>query len=100
MVNVVGSKDDYSRWKPDNLKDHKTVQELADLVGRHRSRIYQLEKQGHIGAPIRVKVGMLQVRLYSPAECAKIQEHFKNVRPGPKSRKNVKLKGVRHARKA
>lgn len=92
MVNVVGSRDDYGRWKPKGFKKHKTVQELADLVGRHRSRIYQLEKAGIIGAPIRVNVGELKVRLYSPEECAKIEQHFKTVRPGPKPKRRRKGK--------
>jgi hypothetical protein len=92
MVNVVGSRDDYSRWKPKGFEKHLTVQELADLVGRHRSRIYQLEKKKIIGAPIRVNVGELQVRLYSPEECAKIKQHFATVRPGPKPKKRSRKK--------
>lgn len=103
MVNVVGSRDDYSRWKPEGFERYLTVQELADLVKRHRSRIYQLEKKGIIGAPIRVQVGELQVRLYSPQECAKIKEHFATVKPGPKPKKKRRKKNQiersRHARK-
>ena len=84
MVNVVGSRDDYSRWKPANMLDHKTVQELADLVSRSVSSIYKAERQGRIPKPVRVKAGRLRVRLYSPAECDKIKAHFDTVRSGPK----------------
>jgi hypothetical protein len=97
MVNVVGSRDDYGRWKPDGLKDHFTMAELCARVGRDSSRIRQLEKSGQIAAPIRVQVGMLRVRLYSPKEVRKIEEHFKNARPGNpnfRRKKNSKRKAV------
>lgn len=86
MVNVVGSSDNYDRWKPDKFKDHLTMTELCKRVRRSRDRIKQLEKTGAIPKPIRVKVGRLKVRLYSPEEVAKIEEHFKHAKPGrPKS---------------
>lgn len=78
MVNVVGSRDNYDRWKPDELANHKTIQEVADIVKRSTDRIKQLEKKGVLPKPIRVKVGRLQVRLYSPSEVEKIEQHFKN----------------------
>lgn len=81
-MNVVGSKDDYSRWKPDGFKKHKTIQEVATLVHRSTDRIKQLEKLGRLPRPIRVKVGRLQVRLYSPSEVKAIKTHFKNAKPG------------------
>ena len=84
MVNVVGSRDNYDRWKPASMRNHKTVQELADLVSRSTSSIYKAERQGRIPKPVRVKVGRLKVRLYSPEECAKIKQHFDTVRSGPK----------------
>lgn len=82
MVNVVGSKDDYRRWKPPTMRHYKTMSELCDEVGRSISRIKQLEKAGAIPAPVRVKVGELNVRLYSPKEVAKIKKHFERARPG------------------
>lgn len=77
--------DPFARWKPDGFADYLTVQELATLVGRTKDRILQLEKEGVLAAPIRVKVGRTRVRLYSPAEARTIAEHFKNARPGPRS---------------
>lgn len=85
MVNVVGSTDDFDRWKPDNMRDHLTTVEVARLVGRDKSRIMQLERAGVLPKPVMVKVGMLKVRLYSPKEVAKIRKHFENARPGQAS---------------
>lgn len=85
MVNVVGSKDDFSRWKPPTMQDHLTAQEVATLVGRTKSRIMQLERAGVIGKPVMVKVGRLRVRLYSPKEAAKIKKHFETAAPGQAS---------------
>ena len=78
MVNVVGSKDNYQRWKPDNLKHYKTMAELCAIVERDRSRIIQLERAKIIARPIMVKVGRLKVRLYSPEEVHAIQKHFED----------------------
>ena len=82
MVNVVGSHDDFNRWKPKNMRDYLTMTELCREVDRTRSRIKQLEAEGVLAAPVRVKVGELSVRLYSPREVAKIKTHFKNAKPG------------------
>jgi G:T-mismatch repair DNA endonuclease (very short patch repair protein) len=82
IVNVVGSTDDFSRWKPDHMKDHFTMAEVARAVKRDKSRIQQLEREGVIAKPVMVKVGRLRVRLYSSAEVAKIKAHFEAARPG------------------
>lgn len=95
VVNVVGSKDDSSRWKPDNLLDHLTAGEVGMKVGRTKTRILQLERAGVFPKPIMVKVGRLRVRLYSPEEVAKIDEHFKNARAGRASENYGKLKNRR-----
>jgi hypothetical protein len=84
MVNVVGSRDNYNRWKPAGFENHLTMAELCQVVQRDRSRIKQLESEGVIPAPIRVKVGRLRVRLYAPDEVRKIAEWFKNAKPGPR----------------
>ena len=90
MINVVGSKDDYSRLKPVGFKKHKTVQEVATIVQRSADRIKQLEKMGRLPKPVRVKVGRLKVRLYSPKEVKFIEMHFKNAKPGnPNQRKRT-----------
>lgn len=78
IVNVVGSKDNYQRWKPDNLRHYKTMAELCAVVERDRSRIFQLERAGVIPKPIMVKVGRHRVRLYSPEEVAAIKRHFQD----------------------
>lgn len=102
MVNIVGSTDNFDRWKPKDKLDWLTLSELARLVSRDTSRIRQLEREGVIAAPIRVKVGRLRVRLYSPAEARKIEQHFReNAKPGqasPRYRKSHKLKGGRFAK--
>lgn len=82
MVNVVGSKDNYQRWKPDKYKDYLTMAELCAIVRRDRRRIVQLEKTNVLPAPIRVKVGKLSVRLYSLEQARQIEEHFRTARPG------------------
>jgi hypothetical protein len=84
MVNIVGSTDNFARWKPDNMQDHLTIAELSRRVGRSKDRIKQLEKNGDIPSPVRVNVGELRVRLYSPQEVRKIEEWFANARPGPR----------------
>jgi hypothetical protein len=87
MTNV-GAKDDSSRWKPEQYKHYLTLGEVAEIVSRDRSRIRRLESAGRIAAPIRVKVGRIKVRLYSPEEVAIIVTLFKNAKPGrPKRRK-------------
>lgn len=87
MGNVVGSRDDYSRWKPKKYRHFLTRQEVATLVDRDRKRLTQLESVGTIPAPIRVKVGRHQVRLYSPAEVKKIVDYFKANTPGRPSKR-------------
>jgi len=84
MVNVVGSRDDYSRWKPEGFEDYFTTAELCRAVRRDRSRIFRYEKEGLIPSPVRVKVGRLKVRLYSPQEVRQIADFFKNLKPGPR----------------
>ena len=81
-------------------KEHYlTLGELAKLVQRDRSRIKQLERQGRIPAPIRVRHGRHHVRLYSPEQVAVVVEHFKvnaTLRPqnGPRRRRHWKKAAV------
>ena len=82
MVNRIGKSDNFNRWKPRNMRDHLTMTELARRVGRDRSRIKQLEQAGVLPKPVRVTVGELQVRLYSPADVRKIERHFAAAKPG------------------
>lgn len=88
MVNVVGSRDKYDRWKPKGFEDYLTVNEVVTIIKRDRRRLTQLEKAGKLPRPVRVKVGRLQVRLYSPEEVKQIKAYFKNAKPGnPNNRK-------------
>src|SRR4051812_12670244 len=82
MVNRIGKSDNFNRWKPATMRNYLTMTELSRRVGRDRSRIKQLERAGVIPKPIRVKVGELQVRLYSPADVRKIERHFEAAKPG------------------
>lgn len=82
MVNVVGSKDNYDRLKPEGFRSFLTVAEVCAIVNRDRRRLTQLEKKGRIPSPIRVKIGRLRVRLYSPEEVKEIQRYFENAKPG------------------
>ena len=89
MTNV-GARDNPERWKPEGFEHYLTMAELCDVVKRDRSRIYKAEREAAKGnimfpVPIRVKVGRLRVRLYSPEEVDKIKQWFKNVKPGPRS---------------
>lgn len=84
MVNCVGSKDNYNRWKPAGFENHLTMAELCAVVQRDRSRVVRAEADGMIPAPIRVNVGRLSVRLYAPDEVRKVAEWFKNAKPGPR----------------
>lgn len=72
----------FERVKPKGFEQHLTVLEVARIVNRDRSALARAEKTGRIPRPVRVKVGRLQVRLYSPEEVEKIKQHFANVRPG------------------
>lgn len=54
-----------------------TVGEVADLVGKHRSRIVQLEVSGRLPAPVRVNQGKTRVRLYSPPQIKLIVDYFR-----------------------
>lgn len=73
---------DPQRWKPAQYKHYLTMGEVAEKVGRDRSRIRRLETAGKIAVPIRVKVGRTSVRLYSPEEVAIIVRLFKTLKPG------------------
>lgn len=72
---------------------------MADLAKRDKSRLLQLEKAGVLAAPIRVKVGRHQVRLYSPEEAAKIVAHFEQARPGRKPKRSKTHKIARASKR-
>lgn len=84
MVNIVGSRDDPARWKPPTMRNFLTIGELADAVERTTNRIRTLEREGVLPKPVRVKVGRLRVRLYSPQEVRQVKAHFKRAQDGPR----------------
>lgn len=89
MVNVVGSKDNYDRFKPDGFEKYKTMAEVCAVVNRDRRRITQLEKAGKLPKPVRVKVGRLSVRLYDAKQVRTIKRYFETAKPGnPSNRKH------------
>lgn len=77
-------RDSTDRMKPKGFEDYSTISEVAALVNRSVHRIKMLERQKILPAPIRVPFGKLKVRLYSPEQVAKIDAHFRTVRPGPR----------------
>lgn len=81
-MKLIGRTDGSSRYKPVGFADHLTLAEVANAVGRDKSRIVQLEKAGRIAAPVRVKVGKHKVRLYSKAELSAIVVHFQHAKTG------------------
>jgi hypothetical protein len=83
----VGQKDDPQRWKPDQFAHYLTMGELLAIVKRDRRRITQLESEGRLPAPIRVRVGRHSVRLYSPDEVAVVVRFFQNAKPGRPKKK-------------
>lgn len=72
-----------SRFKPKGYEHYLTISELSKEVDRETSWIKQLERQDRLPAPIRVKVGKLSVRLYSPEMVEEIKAIFATHRPGP-----------------
>lgn len=77
MVKFANHVDMRARLKPKGMENYLTINELAELVGKHRSRIQQLEKKGTIPSPVRVTTGGQAVRLYSPRDVKKVQAWFK-----------------------
>jgi hypothetical protein len=68
--------------KPEKYKGYLTISEVARRVNRDVSRIKHLERQDRIPKAVRHKVGKLEIRLYSPAAVAEIEEIFKTLKPG------------------
>jgi hypothetical protein len=75
---------DVSYMKPRKFRNHMTLNEVSRAVNRDRTRILQLEKEDRIPQPRRVKVGTLDVRLWSPAQVDEIRDVFSKMKPGRK----------------
>jgi predicted DNA-binding transcriptional regulator AlpA len=68
--------------KPPKFQNHLTLTEVARLVGKDKSWIRTLEAEGRIPTAARVKLGQLQIRLWSPAQVEEIKQIFREMRVG------------------
>ena len=75
---------DVSYMKPKKFRHYMTLHEVSQAVNRDRTRILQLEKEDRIPIASRVKVGKLEVRLWSPAQVDEIRDVFSKMKPGRK----------------
>lgn len=68
--------------KPDKFKDYSTLGELSFMLGKDRDWIRKLERQDRLPKAKRVKIGEIEIRLYSPAQVEEIKQIFNRMRPG------------------
>src|SRR5262245_24363294 len=73
---------DLSYLKPPKFRNHVTIIELSRIVNPNRSRLRQLEREGRIPIPARVKRGTLEIRLWSPSQVEEIMDIISQMRPG------------------
>lgn len=70
--------------KPRNFEDYLTLAEVGQEVGRDPRTIRKLENENKLPKAKRMRVGKLNVRLWSPAQVEEIKEilsHRKAGRP-------------------
>lgn len=65
-----------SRFKPKGYENYLTIAELAEEVGKTTSWIKQLERRDRMPVPVRVSLGELSVRLYSPEMVEEVKAIF------------------------
>jgi len=80
MVGYLKRNLDY--MKPKKFRDHLTLKELSERVGKDPRWIRRLETAGRIPQPRRVSVGQLNVRLWSPAQADEIERIISQHRVG------------------
>lgn len=87
MKRSAGIARDVSYMKPKKFRKYLTLHEVSLVVNRDKTRILQLEREDRIPVASRVKVGQLEVRLWSPDQVAEIVDVFSKMKPGrrPKS---------------
>jgi hypothetical protein len=73
---------DVSYLKPPRFKDHLTLAELSEKVGRDASWLRVLERDARIPRATRVRRGQIDVRLWSPAQVREIEQIISQHRPG------------------
>jgi len=69
-------------FKPSKFKDHSTLAELCEQIGKDPSWIRVLEAQGRIPKAQRFPHGKLMVRLWSPQQVDEIQSIIAKHKPG------------------
>jgi len=69
-------------FKPPKFKNHYTLAELCEKIGKDPSWIRHLEARGRIPRAIRVPRGQLEVRLWSPEQVDEIEKIIAKHRPG------------------
>lgn len=84
MNRSVGITRDVSYMKPKKFRNYLTLHEVSLVVNRDKTRILQLEREDRIPVASRVKVGQLEVRLWSPDQVAEIVDVFSKMKPGRK----------------
>lgn len=75
-------KKDLRYMKPAKFRNHLTLSELADKVDKHPRWLRRLEADGRIPIAARVKLGAVEVRLWSPAQVNEIQKIISKHRVG------------------
>ena len=75
-------KRDLSYMKPKKFRDHLTLKELSERLGKDPRWIRRLEDAGRIPLPRRVSMGQLNVRLWSPAQADEIERIISGHRVG------------------
>jgi hypothetical protein len=78
----IKAKRNLQYFKPPKFKDHLTLAELCEKIGKDPSWIRVLEAEGRIPKAARVKRGKLEIRLWSPEQVEEIAAIIARHRPG------------------
>ncbi len=73
---------DLSYMKPKKFRNHYTLSELSAFVGKDPRWLRRLEDAGRIPKPVRVDMGELRIRLWSPAQAEEVLRIIKTHRVG------------------
>lgn len=77
---------DVSYLKPKGFQNHVTITELERIIDRDVSWIRKLERAGRIPTATRRQVGVLSVRLWSPAQVEEIKLIVSKIKRGRPSK--------------
>lgn len=73
---------DLDYMKPEKFRNHLTLTELSRLVSKDIDWLRRLEAAGRISKAARVKMGQLEIRLWSPAQVEEIKVIMSQMRRG------------------